>query len=200
MSYSFEKFFAKNVPGFEFNEETHTYSIDGNVVPSVSSFLESSGLKPFIPYKSDGKPRGKRVHHLTELFDIGLYEHDEEYGGYVDAWEAFLLYEKAKVLFSETLVYNPVMNLAGTIDRFIEMNGKIYIEDSKTGSNADWHKYQLALYALIIEEPEIGRCNVVLKPNGKYRLIIRDDPQDIVKAGEKIFEKNVLLNNPALPV
>jgi CRISPR/Cas system-associated exonuclease Cas4 (RecB family) len=188
--YNFERFFAKNVDGFWFDEEEHRYSVNGRMVPSVSSFLDSSGLKPHIPYKANGRERGKEVHRLTELYDVGMLPEDSEYKGYVEAWKLFLRETGAKILFSETMIFNERLNLAGTFDGILETNGELFIVDKKTGSLADWHKYQLAAYALIMEEPELKRYNLLLKPNGSYRVVMRADNKDIDEVRAKIEERN----------
>ena len=122
-----------------FEESTHTYTIDGVEVPSVTTVCR------FLSYdqKSD-KPwlarvaadRGTRVHEACAAIDYGLYpEETEDISGYLKAYRRFLKDYRPDWEGIEYTVGSAEIGMAGTIDRFGTLyDGRRCILDIKTGT------------------------------------------------------------------
>ena len=122
-----------------FDPVTHTYTIDGVEVPSVTTVCR------FLAYdqKSD-KPwlarvaadRGTRVHEACAAIDYGLYpEETEDISGYLKAYRRFLKDYRPDWEGIEYTVGSAEIGMAGTIDRFGTLyDGRRCILDIKTGT------------------------------------------------------------------
>ena len=122
-----------------FDPDTHTYTIDGVEVPSVTTVCR------FLAYdqKSD-KPwlarvaadRGTRVHEACAAIDYGLYpEETEDISGYLKAYRRFLKDYRPDWEGIEYTVGSAEIGMAGTIDRFGTLyDGRRCILDIKTGT------------------------------------------------------------------
>ena len=131
-----------------FREEDHTYHVGGHRVPSVTELL-----KPVTRYGDgdniEAMRLGSDVHEATALDDYN--DLDEEsvpshVWPYVHAWRVFLATREYVVQEIERTVYNPALRYAGTLDRVLVKDGKAYLADIKTGSDAPWHALQLYAY------------------------------------------------------
>ena len=122
-----------------FDPVTHTYTIDGVEVPSVTTVCR------FLAYdqKSD-KPwlarvaadRGTRVHAACAAIDYGIDpEETPDIAGYLKAYRRFLKDYRPDWEGIEFTVGSAVLGIAGTIDRFGTLyDGRTCILDIKTGS------------------------------------------------------------------
>ena len=122
-----------------FDPDTHTYTIDGVEVPSVTTVCR------FLAYdqKSD-KPwlarvaadRGTRVHAACAAIDYGIDpEETEDIAGYLKAYRRFLKDYRPDWEGIEYTTGSAVLGMAGTIDRFGTLyDGRTCILDIKTGS------------------------------------------------------------------
>lgn len=122
-----------------FDPETHTYTIDGVEVPSVTTVCR------FLSYdqKSD-KPwlarvaadRGTRVHAACAAIDYGIDpEETPDIAGYLKAYRRFLKDYRPDWEGIEYTVGDAQLGLAGTIDRFGTLyDGRRCILDIKTGT------------------------------------------------------------------
>ena len=82
-----------------FDDATHTYTLDGQVVPSVTGILKASGLIDFtgIPESilEAARVRGTTVHEAIAYFNEGDLDIDQfdqdfpEYRGYLAGWLSF---------------------------------------------------------------------------------------------------------------
>lgn len=162
-------------PNCEFDSATHTYRIDGEVVPSVTQVLKEAGFIDTRWYTEAGRARGEYIHLITELSDRGILlerQVDEEYRGYLAAWRKFLRDTGAKVVENECRVWNTVLKYAGTMDRLVIWNKCDWIGDIKGGGVGKWECIQTAAYAGARDprRPPPKRFAIRLKPNGSYSL------------------------------
>jgi len=167
-----------------FDEATHTYSLDGKKLPSVTEIcglLNNWGdINPAILMQA--ARRGTVVHEYCELVDYGVDEDgiecEPELAGYVIAYMRFLRDYKPLWECVEQKVYSDQFGFAGTLDRFGTIDGKPVLLDIKTSSSVGklqkiiW-ACQLSAYVLLLakEGEDIRRWNLVLKRDGKYQLI-----------------------------
>lgn len=187
----------------EFDEDSHRYFVDGRPVRSVTQILSQG--KDFT---GEGMQRalviGKEVHRLLELYDNGevieIESLDAEIRPYLNAHERFCDACEYIPLFSEQIVYHPVHDYIGRMDRIALINSKLCLPDFKTGTSGvqNWMGLQLAAYAACVPlrmieaeinniglrytgKFEINRKIIRLKPDGKFRIHDYDDPFDFHK-------------------
>jgi hypothetical protein len=120
-----------------FDEATHTYTLDGIRLPSVTEVTRFCAYD----YKSDrpwlaeaAARRGTAVHEACALIDYGEEpEETPEIAGYLKAYRRFLKDYRPEWEGIEYTVGNQV--LAGTIDRFGYLyDSRFCILDIKTGA------------------------------------------------------------------
>lgn len=104
---------------------------------------------------------GTALHSLCEMADQGVaIDMPSPYREDIDSYRACMTTIGAKVLRMEEVVVVPQLNLAGRFDRLVEVDGKTYVLDIKTGQSLDysWQSIaiQLAVYAqaATIYDPE----------------------------------------------
>jgi|TARA_Y100000310_G_scaffold230328_2_gene232739 hypothetical protein len=166
----------------KFDEQTHTYTVDGLKVPSVTQIIRDSGLTGIDasdPAVQAAGQFGTAVHKMTELYDnitLDMGTVAEELYPYLQAWKKFLSETKAKLHESEMRLFHPVHLYAGTFDRTAEINGKNTIIDIKTSQKAPTAGIQTAAYMemynykLTFEKKIRSRMSVFLRPDGSYRI------------------------------
>jgi hypothetical protein len=150
-----------------FNEETHTYTLDGRPVPSVTTVL--GDLLP--TWKADDwyLERGRAVHACAAF--IGRDEpfaHDEQIDGQVKAIERFYYEVDPTVLAVEQTVFSPLYQYAGTLDLLCTFNRRRTVIDFKA-SVTDTVLYQLGAYALAEGRATHG-MGVEIRADGTYRM------------------------------
>jgi len=140
-----------------FNDETHTYSLNGIVLPSVTQVLKAAGLinldfidKNLLAAKAD---LGKKVHTATELYDdntLMLDNLDPVLNNYLMQWVKFKIDFGFEPTDSEVMLHHKLFRYAGRIDRAgwistRQFTGKVLI-DIKSGAKHHSHAIQTAAY------------------------------------------------------
>lgn len=165
------------MPLCKFEKTTHTYTIDGAKVPSVSEVL---GL--LAPWKgSDMEPayRGTYIHDCCTAAEKGELDFDSlEPGdaGMVRGWMSFLLnYGIAgNIAKTEEPLFSPKHRFGGTPDRvcFGPLIGCVI--DIKTGADRPTYPLQLQAYAMLAKETYGGKyeglIDVFLFPDGNNKV------------------------------
>lgn len=141
----------------EFIEDTHQYFVDGKELPSVTTILHS--LNDFSFVDKDLLERaakfGNAVHKATELYDQNSLDFDQldpNLLPYVEAWDMFLHDYKPEILSCEQRVAS-MYGYAGTLDRYVAIDGQRIIIDIKSGTVVP--KYtglQLSAYSQAVVE------------------------------------------------
>lgn len=176
--------------GLTFDKATHTYTLDGRPIPSVTQILRDVGIidtsAPW--YTEEARDLGSRVAIATHWHDWSVLDGDNpdfaklerlapDALPYVKAWCDFLNQTHTRVIKSEVAVSNRVLRYAGTYDRLIDMNGKTYLIDIKTGRKENWHGLQTAAYAGALQGYML-RGAVYLSADGKWKFEPHNDPDD----------------------
>ena len=140
-------------------------------------------------YTKAAQERGTAVHKACEEYSYGDEIPDTEIGRYVAAYADFLFNEGADILAKEMTVFNPDNSYAGTLDAIVNMGGKNYVMDLKTGGVYPSASLQMAAYASAThyvdgagrthrqETPIDGAFVLELKPN-KYKIHYMDVSED----------------------
>lgn len=124
-----------------FDEATHTYTLDGIRLPSVTEVTRFCAYD----YKSDrpwlaeaAARRGTAVHEACALIDYGEDpEETPEIAGYLKAYRRFLKDWKPEWKLIECPIADRNMKMAGTMDRFGIIHNAPAILDIKTGQLHD---------------------------------------------------------------
>ena len=129
---------------FLFDEATHTYTLDGVVIPSVTEICApiTCGKYPPVGVVQQAAARGTRVHELCALYDMDALPDEIEAGlvGYVKAWAAFCRDYKPVWTHIELPLYgeiDPGQPFAGTLDRIGDIDGRTRVVDIKTAASLD---------------------------------------------------------------
>lgn len=170
-----------------FDEKSHTYTLDGRVVPSVTQIIAPLYEGAFDLINAERLERkrnlGRALHYATELDDVGNLDEStlsEALRPYLSAWRTFRDDHKVQVIAAEQPLAHSAFFFAGTIDRMLLIDGSIWKIDLKT--TAELHRavgVQLAGYSFLGGAAEHHGA-LRLLPDGTYRLhpFDRDLPDD----------------------
>jgi hypothetical protein len=150
----------------------------GQYVPSVTTILsaypKSAAFYEWLKkvgedadtIRDEAGERGSTVHQLTEDFDSGLEVSllnnigDIEYK--LIEWAMFERYVDfrrrfpCKIIHTELHLISERLGFAGTLDRVIELNGRLLIIDIKTSNSLHEHYWlQMAAYKKLLEEKSL---------------------------------------------
>lgn len=134
----------------QFDERTHTYSLDGKTLISVTQLMKKHGLAPDYSGVSEAvlnakAERGSLIHKEIDAFNkTGEVGFSAELGSYID----HITKEGLRPIWSEKIVHNDIV--AGTLDIFLEKEatGETIMVDNKTTASAhiDAESWQLSIY------------------------------------------------------
>jgi hypothetical protein len=153
----------------------HAYSNDGETYfPSVTTILgiidKGEHLRRWYQMNGvnadylmrEAQEFGKKIHRLTEQFDVQpdrpinvreydvdgkvVFEYDNRTWEFLSRYVDFRQRFPIKLLAIEQSLCSDNLKVGGTIDRIFELNGERYLVDIKTGG-AIYKEYSLQLYA-----------------------------------------------------
>ncbi len=164
-----------------FDKATHTYRIDGVIVPSNTQVLAEAGLVDLRWYTDEGRERGSAIHLAAQLIDeedLDCLSVDPRFAGRVRAYERFKIESGFVPNLIEIPYYNYPQRYGTTIDRTgsLPKRGEILLE-LKTGQVEAWAGLQLALQNECLEK-RLPRFALELREDGTYRLHEFTDPND----------------------
>lgn len=172
-----------------FTSEDHRYMDNaGNVVPSVTQLIGQYWPIDTSNYQKSGTDRGTMVHAHTQALDGGLFDmrhfEGDEHEGYLKAWSDFKAAYVDKLLWVEQKFIVEEFGYAGTVDRIFEStSSEIVLADIKTGQEEPWHELQQGSYSLaafMAGIPVDKIVTVLLRPNGKYKVVPNDLQQALL--------------------
>lgn len=167
----------------------HVYTYDGERRPAVSDILVGTGVVDTEWFTEQGRWRGSAVHQVTWFDDENDLEERtivdtemftrKEILGHLNGWRKFRRDTGFVPRRIEQMVFNPILNYAGTPDRDgVLANGKPCLPDLKSGASSAATRYQTVAYAACYDKPRLfTRMEVRTKANGDYTLKIYP-PQD----------------------
>ncbi|MES2415134.1 MAG: hypothetical protein V4614_15110 [Pseudomonadota bacterium] len=176
-----------------FEPSTHTYTLGGAVLPSVTQIL-----KPLYSFHGvsqevlDAKAAlGTAVHRACELLDNDDLDQESEEGkaglepiaGYLAGYVKFKAEMQPKVLENERQLHHPTHLYAGTIDRRYSIKNDLWDIDLKsTVAMSPIVGLQTAAYSEMFKangaRGRARRGALQLFPDGKYKLWEFKEPSD----------------------
>lgn len=158
----------------DFDATTHTYTLDGKRLPSVTQIIKAVLPYDFGPGVGDWHmQRGTATHHGCRLLDEGRLDWstvDPEIEPRIRAWEKFRRDWPAELVANERQLASAKYGYAGTLDRMFDRAGQI-VADIKN-SVSPQVRLQLAAYSLLWTENGGGKvCQAVaveLDKSGTY--------------------------------
>ena len=174
-----------------FDPDTHTYTLCGERVPSVTEICR------FLHYKSEyadkesrdrAARKGTAIHELTALIDYGEdVDVPPELAGYVQAWENFKRDYRVEILAIEQTIGSAIyvggsigmLSMCGTLDRRARIESKSGIIDIKSGSTVNKFPLQAQLngYDMIDDRINDFLLGVYLRPDATYTAY--EAPKDV---------------------
>ena len=184
-----------------FDRDTHTYTIGGKVLPSVTNIIASDpSLYSFGAVRPDileaAAEKGSDIHDYLHLWEVGDSEegsHYEPFEPYRKQWLRFVVEGVREVMTGaiDTMSEEPLCHtghgFAGTPDRVYYNDKEITIVDIKTGGETKAHRIQPAAYAILAlrqlrpTAPRfdgVRRVAVYLSADKPYKAVWHDDPTD----------------------
>ena len=186
----------------QFDEATHTYSVDGQPFASVTQVIAGAGLygdaaRFWSEYSAN---RGRLAHKVIELYLAGTLDEatvDPALVGYFQAYKQFEADTKFFPGYIEHTLYSVPLRIAGRVDLIgpdWKGKGSAIIDIKTSATPAPATGIQLAgyenLYGVNSELPQPKRFALQLKSDGKYKLIEYTDRND-----RAVFLAAVTLNN-----
>jgi hypothetical protein len=190
---------SKKTSRVQFDETTHTYTLDGVELPSVTHIIrylavnKANNADPNMALIA--RERGSAVHEATVMYDYSGEIPDDfpaEYAPYLKAYVQFVRDYAPNWILTEYRMANETLGFAGTLDRFGVIDGYFCILDIKTSYKVDILSLSAQLTAyhdlLLNDKPEkigdrgIRHLGLQLMKNGKYRLYECD-----AKQGSELF-------------
>jgi hypothetical protein len=167
-------------------DKKHRYTVDGELVPSVSTILNY-----FLPPSGFYTPEGAELGHCRhDWYNFLLRKEKPKHPPHKDIIEAvkgfekFLAEVKPEYISGEIPYFHHVLKYCGMPDAVLKINGRLSVTDFKPKTRNKRTRLQTALYYLML------RANGVMVVdryearfyNGIYRLEAHTDIQDMVRA------------------
>lgn len=170
------------MPELSFDDATHTYRLNGLVIPSVSTVMEP--LKNEL-YKGIGDStlanaadKGTIVHNAIENYiKFGIIDIPPEHQGYFDGFLEFWNKYNPQVVGSEIRAYHKLLGYGGTIDLLAYIGDKLTLIDYKTtytvsdmtcGVQLEGYSQALASHGIKVDEKMI----LHLVKDGKWKPVL----------------------------
>lgn len=181
-----------------FEQATHTYRVDGVVIPSVTQALKEVGIIDFSMVPASRLDAacafGTAVHKATELWDRGTLDYealDANIIPYLEGWIKFCKDTGFTSIAIELPLYSKLYRFCGMLDRLgtWRKNTSVLIADIKTGVDlSPATAIQTAGYEILVRENEIEgfvgkrmkttRISVLLNSEGTYKIEEYKDKND----------------------
>lgn len=175
-------------PDIFFDEQSHTYLVDGEEVPSVTTILQPLTSRAYSAVNPSvleyARNRGTAVHEALEMYDLGIEpEVYPEIEGFIRAYLEWSQIYQPNWIGVEQIVYNQRSGYIGTLDRIGYLNGtELAIVDIKTSQPTKEALVSVCCqtfayaYAYTNEDyitgsyRNIKRYGLFLKADGSYRF------------------------------
>lgn len=162
----------------EFEDSTHTYRLNGIVIPSVTTVMEPLSAEKYKGISSstldNAANKGTEVHNAIENWiKFGIEDISPEHKGYFDGFREWWNLRKPIVVGSELRFYHKMLMYGGTLDLLCYIDGKLNLVDFKTtsvlsdmlcGVQLEAYSQALSSHGIKIEQKRI----LHIKNDGKW--------------------------------
>lgn len=168
-------------------DHNHRYWFDDNREAfGVTAVLKANGFIDDRYFTEQATLRGTFVHQARQYLDEGTLDEstiDPQIAGYVTAYRKWLdECQVGPVVLNETVLGDPTLRLAGTIDFARYIGPHLSVVDVKSGLPQVWHRLQLAAYAELakraLHHAVIRRFGLYLRKDGTYSFLLYPDRHD----------------------
>jgi len=178
----------------KFDSESHTYTLGGRTLPSVTGILKNAGLIDTRFYTDEARLRGSYVHKAIHLYLIGKLDEntiDPIIKPYFDAFLDWKWKCNVEVIQTEKIILHRALGYAGALDLLVKMSERNWLLDVKSGSMSPWAAIQTAGYFMAENDVKpTDRAALLLKANGKWKFEPFTNPNDL-----RVFQAAVTLEN-----
>lgn len=192
-------------PVLAFDEASHSYTLDGRRVPSVTQVLKSLPNEYAMVDRAVMEAAaglGRAVHKLIELDladRLNVNSLDDELVDYLLQWQDFRHTSGFEPILSEARVASPRYRYAGTLDLFGRLNGRLVLIDAKrTAAVPRSAGPQTAAYELALREshPELFEATTYVD---RFALHLKRDRWQLVPfrdvADQRVFLSALTIHN-----
>lgn len=166
---------------FQFNPLTHTGTLDGYIIPSITQVLKAEGFIDTQWCTDWDRDKGQQVHlatHLDDMNDLVEESVDPIIAPYLEAWREFRSVTGFMVEGSETPLVSATFRYFGIPDRWGYISTTRVVIDLKSGPCSPWVALQTAAQGLLIDpSAHFKRFGLTLK-NGKPKITEFTDRSD----------------------
>lgn len=196
-----------NTPELDFVESTHTYTLYGQKIPSVTQLMAPlsaavyNGINTEVLNKA--ADRGTEVHQAAENYaNFGIEDISPEHRSYFDGFRKWFDEVQPVVVSTEFKTYHKYLIYGGTVDLLAYIKDKLYVIDYKTTYSVEkmLTRVQLEAYkqALISHGIPVQRKAILhVRPDGtaKLREYEPDDSEAWEVFGSLVNVNNFICNN-----
>lgn len=168
-------------PELNFEEKRHIYTINGQILPSVTTVMRPLDNEVYRGIDEDvmrmAADRGTAIHNAVENYVIyGIEDIEPKHRGYFDAFLRFWAENNPEPLATESRLYHKILRYAGTADLPCVIGGKRVLIDYKTSAavNKMLTGVQLEAYAKAYGSHGFKfdeNAIVHLKNDGSYQMV-----------------------------
>lgn len=168
-------------PELNFEEKRHIYTIDGQILPSVTTVMRPLDSEVYRGIDENvmkmAANRGTAIHNAVENYALyGIEDIEPEYRGYFDGFLRFWDENNPEPLATESRMYHKFLRYAGTADLPCVIRGKKVLIDYKTSAevNKMLTGVQLEAYAKAYSSHGFRfdeKAIVHLKNDGSYQMV-----------------------------
>ncbi len=178
------KQFASDMSALAFDESTHSYTLRGAVLPSVTQVMRPMSLMLYESISAstlnNAADRGTRAHDaISNIVHYGIEESDEDTAPYIHAFNDFELAYSPAWIASEMRAYHKTLMYSGTLDLigYIDPDDGTGVDVVDIKTTRAPHQVmlgtQVSAYAEIIKSHGVtvrSLYGLHLKPDGKFGL------------------------------
>ena len=170
-----------------FDEPTHTYAINGIILPSVTTLMKplSNAYYNGIDFATlqTAADRGTAIHNAIDNYNrFGIIDLPPELSGYMQAYTNWEHDNSPEVYATEYRLYHKYLRYTGTADMICSIRGEDTLIDFKSSVTVSDRltAVQLTAYAnaLLSHKIKVAKAKIVqLRSDGEYK-VYDHDPYD----------------------
>jgi hypothetical protein len=170
---------------FAFDPEAHRYTLNGTVIPGITSVLDKTGFVDKTWFTPESANRGRAVHAACQYLIEGALDWDSVHPDIlprVQAFGKFLDGVRPELILAEQPLYSTTWKFGGTPDLVLRIRGLNAIVDIKSGRSGLAAMLQTAAQSILVHERKGIACTLryalELTAAGGFRVVQHVNPGD----------------------